>query len=197
MRTTGESMEEFNKRRIAGLFGIGRLGPESGVSLAGSALPQPTTITPSPPKYWAVTGVASNDVSNMRDVPDGDSKKLGAIPPNAHGIKNIGCMTPTPSLDRWMVMTPAEKANSKLEWCRIEYNGKQGCGRALPEARWRQRCRQCWCERRHWRALKLQNLRRTSSHGPTGVFAGPHSACRVQCAVSRPVDRLPPSAINP
>jgi hypothetical protein len=73
-----------------------------------------------------VTGVASNDVLNMRDVPDGDSKKLGAIPPNAHGIKNIGCMTPTPSLDRWMVMTPAEKANSKLEWCRIEYNGKQG-----------------------------------------------------------------------
>ena len=62
----------------------------------------------------------------MRDVPDGDSKKLGAIPSNAHGIKNIGCMTPTPSLDRWMVMTPAEKANSKLEWCRIEYNGKQG-----------------------------------------------------------------------
>lgn len=79
-----------------------------------------------PPKYWAVTGVAADDVLNMRDVPDGDSKKVGSIPSNAHGIKHIGCMTPTPSMDRWMTMTPAEKANAKLEWCRIEYKGQQG-----------------------------------------------------------------------
>jgi hypothetical protein len=123
MRTTGESMEEFNKRRIASRFAFAGLGLSMSL-LAGVASANDNNAEPA--KYWAVTGVASNDVLNMRDVPDGDSKKLGAIPANAHGIKNIGCMTPTPSLDRWMVMTPAEKANSKLEWCRIEYNGKQG-----------------------------------------------------------------------
>ena len=79
-----------------------------------------------PPQYWAVTGVAANDVLNVRDVPDGDAKKTGSIPFNAHGLKHIGCMTPTPSMDRWMTMTPAEKANAKLEWCRIEYKGRQG-----------------------------------------------------------------------
>jgi hypothetical protein len=121
MRTTGEIMGDPIISRIAGRFAFACVSL-SLLTHAASA----NDSKSEPPKFWAVTGVATNDVLNMRDVPDGDSKKLGAIPPNAHGIKNIGCMTPTPSLERWMVMTPAEKANSKLEWCRIEYKGQQG-----------------------------------------------------------------------
>ncbi|MCC7253358.1 hypothetical protein [Hyphomicrobium sp.] len=79
-----------------------------------------------PPQYWAVTGVAADDVLNMRDVPHGDSKKLAGIPPNARGLKNFGCLKPEPSLDRWMDMTEEEKKNAKLEWCRVEYKGRQG-----------------------------------------------------------------------
>jgi predicted Fe-S protein YdhL (DUF1289 family) len=79
-----------------------------------------------PPKYWAVTGVAAGDVLNMRDVPHGDSRKLAGIPPNARGLKNFGCLRPEPSLDRWMEMTEAERRNAKLEWCRVEYKGRQG-----------------------------------------------------------------------
>lgn len=78
------------------------------------------------PRYWAVTGVAEGDVLNMRDVPHGDSRKLGGIPPGTEGIKNLGCLTPEPSLARWADMTPAERANAKLEWCRVEYHGQQG-----------------------------------------------------------------------
>lgn len=109
--------------RTAGRFAVACLSLSASLGLwAGIASANDTD----PPKYWAVTGVASNDVLNMRDVPDGDAKKLGTIPPNAHGLKHIGCMVPTPSMDRWMVMTPEEKANAKLEWCRIEYKGQQG-----------------------------------------------------------------------
>ena len=79
-----------------------------------------------PPRYWAVTGVAADDVLNLRDVPHGDSKKLAGIPPNARGLKNFGCLRPEPSLDRWMDMTDDEKRNAKLEWCRVEYRGTQG-----------------------------------------------------------------------
>lgn len=79
-----------------------------------------------PPKFWAVTGVPADDVLNMRDVPHGDSKKLAGIPPNAHGLKHLGCIKPEPSLDRWMEMTDDEKKNAKLEWCRVEYHGQQG-----------------------------------------------------------------------
>jgi hypothetical protein len=79
-----------------------------------------------PPKYWAVTGVAKDDVLNLRDVPSADSKSLGGIPPNAHGLKHLGCLKPEPSLDRWMSMTPDERANAKLAWCRVDYRGRQG-----------------------------------------------------------------------
>jgi len=78
------------------------------------------------PKYWAVTGVASDDVLNLRDVPSADSKSLGGIPPQAHGLKHLGCLKPEPGLDRWMTMTPDERANAKLAWCRVEYRGRQG-----------------------------------------------------------------------
>jgi hypothetical protein len=110
-------MGEPTIRRTAGIFALVCIGASllAGNALAGDA-----------PQYWAVTGVASDDVLNMRDVPHGDSKKLGAIPPNAHGLKSLGCMRPEPSLDRWMDMTEDEKKNAKLEWCRVEYKGHQG-----------------------------------------------------------------------
>jgi hypothetical protein len=79
-----------------------------------------------PPPHWAVTGVPQDDVLNMRDMPHGDSKKLAGIPPDAHGLKNLGCLKAEPSLERWASMTPDERANAKLEWCRVEYHGQQG-----------------------------------------------------------------------
>ena len=88
MRTTGESMREFIKRGNAGHFAFACLGLSLSMSLlAGVASANDNAAEPA--KYWAVTGVASNDVLNMRDVPDGDSKKLGAIPANAHGLKTL------------------------------------------------------------------------------------------------------------
>ncbi len=79
-----------------------------------------------PPQYFSVTGVAADDKLHMRDVPHGDSKILSDIPPKARGLKGLGCLKPQPSLDRWMEMTEDERKNAKLEWCRIEYNGRQG-----------------------------------------------------------------------
>jgi hypothetical protein len=78
------------------------------------------------PQYWAVTGVAADDVLHLRDVPSADSRNLADIPPNAHGLKHLGCLKPEPSLDRWMTMTKEERANAKLEWCRVDYHGQQG-----------------------------------------------------------------------
>ena len=89
-------------------------------ALAGAAVAQDT------PAYWAVTGVAPDDVLHMRDVPHGDSRILTDIPPTARGLKALGCITPEPSFDRWASMTEAERANAKLEWCRVEYHGRQG-----------------------------------------------------------------------
>lgn len=79
-----------------------------------------------PPQVFRVVGVEADDTLHMRDVPHGDSKILGDIPAKARGLKGLGCITPEPSFDRWADMTPTERANAKLEWCRVEYRGQQG-----------------------------------------------------------------------
>jgi len=96
------------------------------IAVMGAAAWAGDAKTPEPPAFWAVTGVPADDVLHMRDVPHGDSKILADIPPKAHGLKHLGCMKPQPSLDRWIEMTNDERANAKLEWCRVEYRGRQG-----------------------------------------------------------------------
>jgi len=87
--------------------------------------------------YWAVTGVAANDALNLRDVPSADSRSLARIPPNARGLKHLGCRRNQPPLEQWMRMSSAQRREAQAEWCRVEYKGKQGwvAGRFLKKDR--------------------------------------------------------------
>jgi hypothetical protein len=78
------------------------------------------------PGFWAVTGVAENDVLHLRDVPSADSKSLAGIPPNAHGLKNLGCRRNQPAMDQWVRMNEVQRQQALTQWCRVEYHGKQG-----------------------------------------------------------------------
>lgn len=78
------------------------------------------------PPFWAVTGVRSDDVLHLRDVPSAESKSLADIPPNAHGLKNLGCRRDQPSLYDWMRMSKAQREVPPTQWCRVDYQGKQG-----------------------------------------------------------------------
>jgi hypothetical protein len=80
---------------------------------------------PSPP-FWAVTGVRANDVLHLRDVPAAEAKSLAGIPPNARGLKNLGCRYSQPPLEQWMRMNKAQRELAVTQWCRVEYQGKQG-----------------------------------------------------------------------
>jgi hypothetical protein len=90
------------------------------------------------PDFWAVTGVAPNDVLNLRVAPDGDSKAIGRIPYNARGVRNFGCPNAV-TFDQWLGMTQAQrdKAQRRPRWCQVEYNGVKGWvnGRFLKEDR--------------------------------------------------------------
>ena len=95
---------------------------------AGAPIPAPSLAqhyAPSPP-FWAVTGVRSNDVLHLRDVPSAESKSLAGIPPNAHGLKNLGCRHSEPPLEQWVRMSKAQRELAATQWCRVEYQGKQG-----------------------------------------------------------------------
>lgn len=103
------------------------------LSILGLALPLSVLASPShaqqyslDPPFWAVTGVRSDDVLHLRDMPSAESRSLAGIPPNAQGLKNLGCRRDGPSLDQWMRMSKAQREQPATQWCRVDYQGKQG-----------------------------------------------------------------------
>jgi predicted Fe-S protein YdhL (DUF1289 family) len=76
--------------------------------------------------FWAVTGVAAGDVLYLRDMPSADSRSLARIPPNARGLKHLGCRRNQPALEQWMRMSEEQRREAQTKWCRVEYRGKQG-----------------------------------------------------------------------
>lgn len=105
-----------------------RLSSVAEIALAvavGVAVPLPS-VAQEHADYWAVKGVASDDVLHLRDVPSADSKSLARIPPHAHGLKNFGCRRTELAMDVWMKMSKEERRNAQTRWCRVEYRGKQG-----------------------------------------------------------------------
>jgi hypothetical protein len=103
------------------------------LSVLGLALPLSVLVAPPAhaqysldPPFWAVTGVRSDDVLHLRDMPSAESKSLAGIPPNAQGLKNLGCRRDSPSLDQWVRMSKAQREVPATQWCRVDYQGKQG-----------------------------------------------------------------------
>lgn len=99
---------------IALLFALGALAPAAAAAAA------------EPPKLWAVRGVAAGDVLHLRDVPSAESRSLARIPPNARGLKHLGCRRNQPPLDVLVRMSKAQQAEAQTQWCRVEYRGRQG-----------------------------------------------------------------------
>jgi heat shock protein HslJ len=78
------------------------------------------------PDYFRVTGVAENDVLNIREAPEAGAAKLGGIPWNGDGIRNLGCQGGL-SFAEWEAATEAERrAAAQTRWCRVSYGGIEG-----------------------------------------------------------------------
>jgi uncharacterized protein YgiM (DUF1202 family) len=99
------------------VLGVVALLAPSGAGRAGAGEQQ---------AFWAVTGVAAGDVLYLRDMPSADSRSLARIPPNARGLKHLGCRRNQPALEQWMHMSEQQRQEAQTKWCRVEYRGKQG-----------------------------------------------------------------------
>jgi len=89
------------------------------------------------PDFYQVTGVADDDVLNVRAAPSPHAKKLGAIPPGADCVRNLGCRGGL-TFEEFTTLSPAEQAarrRANPRWCRIDYQGVTGwvAGRYLVE----------------------------------------------------------------
>ncbi|MCU0575148.1 MAG: SH3 domain-containing protein [Syntrophobacteraceae bacterium] len=87
------------------------------------------------PDYYAVTGVAAGSVLNLREEASARSTKIGEIPHDARGLRNLGC-TGGPSFADWLKMSEAERKRAGRDrWCKVGYRNLVGwaAGRYLME----------------------------------------------------------------
>lgn len=78
------------------------------------------------PDFFRVTGVAAEDVLNIRDGAGAEHRKIGEIPPDGRGLRNLGCVGGL-SYAEWAEATEAERAAAaRTRWCRIEHDGVTG-----------------------------------------------------------------------
>ena len=102
--------------------------------IAGSWM-TPAFATADGPDFYAVTGVAEDDVLNLRDGPSPHADRIGEIPHDARGLENLGCQG-LPAFEEWQQMTPSQREESRKHyWCKVRYQGVEGwvAGRFLRE----------------------------------------------------------------
>ena len=112
------------------------LGIKSWLLLVAVAVWAPLTLAEADgPDFYAVTGVAADDVLNLRTGPSPGAEKIGEIPHDGRGLRNLGCEG-VPTFAEWEKMTPEQRAeSSKKRWCRVRYGNIEGwvAGRYLRE----------------------------------------------------------------
>jgi heat shock protein HslJ len=87
------------------------------------------------PDFYRLVDVVVDDVLNIRAGPGIDHPIVGAIPANADGIANFGCVGGL-DFDQWASTTAEERAAARNHrWCRVGYNRTVGwaAGRYLVE----------------------------------------------------------------
>jgi len=78
------------------------------------------------PDYYRVVDVAAGDVLTIRTEPNTEAGKIGEIPPDTDGVRNLGCQGGL-SLIEWEEATPAEREAARMRrWCRVEFAGTTG-----------------------------------------------------------------------
>lgn len=89
------------------------------------------------PDHFSVRGIAAGDALNIRAEPNPKAAKLGAIPPGASCIRNLGCQGGL-SYQEFSTLSKEQqqqRLRDNPRWCRIEWRGITGwvAGRYLAE----------------------------------------------------------------
>lgn len=95
----------------------------------------PVIATADGPDHFAVSGVAEDDVLNLRAAPSAHAAKIGEIAHDGRGLQNLGCQG-LPSYGEWERMSEQQRRDSRKNyWCKVRYQGLDGwvAGRFLRE----------------------------------------------------------------
>lgn len=95
-------------------------------AIAFLAAVSPAAADADGPDYFRVSGLKPGSVVNIRRDPAPSAAKVGALPHDADGLKNLGCQGGL-SFAEWEKATPARREAARFErWCRISYRGVTG-----------------------------------------------------------------------
>lgn len=98
----------------------------AGVLAICLAVPSLVNAEAGGPDSWKVTGVAANDVLNVRAQPNASSPIVGTVPPDGRGLANLGC-TGIPDFAQWQRLSERAKRNAGAQrWCRVRYRDTEG-----------------------------------------------------------------------
>ncbi|NEX19133.1 SH3 domain-containing protein [Thiorhodococcus mannitoliphagus] len=89
------------------------------------------------PDFFGVTGVATQDVLNMRAGQSARAEKVGEIPPDGQCVRNLGCRGGL-TFQEYSTLSAAQRTarlKAHPRWCKVEYQGVTGwvAGRYLME----------------------------------------------------------------
>jgi len=80
------------------------------------------------PDAWQVTGVASNDVLNLRAGPSTDYPRIGRLTYNARGVEMLVCV-PTLTMSQFQMLTD-DGYKFPPRWCLVKRGAEQGWANA-------------------------------------------------------------------
>ncbi|NEV63809.1 SH3 domain-containing protein [Thiorhodococcus minor] len=80
------------------------------------------------PDFFSVTGVAANNVLNLRAGPSAQEEKIGEIPPDGTCLRNLGCRGGLTYQEYSTLSTKerAERLRERPRWCQVDYQGLRG-----------------------------------------------------------------------
>jgi hypothetical protein len=79
------------------------------------------------PDAWQVTGVAADDMLNVRSGPGTDYRVIDTLAHNATGVRMITCV-PLLSQQQYFELTEAQRASLPARWCLVERRDQQAKG---------------------------------------------------------------------
>ena len=78
------------------------------------------------PDFFRVTGVREGSALNVRAGPGLEHPRIGSLPFDADGIRNLGCEGGL-SFAEWEAASPAEREAARYSrWCRVEHGATAG-----------------------------------------------------------------------
>lgn len=96
------------------------------VVLAAAVVAPPARAEADGPDHFRVVGVAQTSVLNVRAGPSASAARVGTLPADARGLRNLGCEGGL-SYGEWANASAEERAAGRRDrWCRIDYDGLVG-----------------------------------------------------------------------